>query len=191
MPAVPGPALQQGFSRGFTLVKAHVRGSLPWPYTKHLARADLDAQPGLSHISYALQCKAKPADDKYGFSHFARMLNSGKGLRPLPSDSRRRPDRTALEVGPPALGTQPGPGPNSACHVALQTGALSLGVLPAKARGGSQPCTLPGLTLSRTTARSRGLLLCSAAGAEHACSALSLPFVPHLFWVLMKVLPMC
>lgn len=48
-----------------------------------------------------LQCSDKPADpDKYGFSNFARMLMSGKGLNPLPSDSRRRPDRAALQVGP-------------------------------------------------------------------------------------------
>ena len=46
-----------------------------------------------------VQCSDKPAEaDKYGFSNFARMLMSGKGLNPLPSDSRRRPDRTALEV---------------------------------------------------------------------------------------------
>lgn len=45
-----------------------------------------------------LQCKEKPQGDKYGFTYFARMLNSGKGLAPLPSDSRRRPDRAALEV---------------------------------------------------------------------------------------------
>ncbi|DBA92841.1 hypothetical protein WJX77_001671 [Trebouxia sp. C0004] len=45
-------------------------------------------------------CSAKPDEaDKYGFSNFARMLMSGKGLNPLPSDSRRRPDRTALELG--------------------------------------------------------------------------------------------
>jgi hypothetical protein len=48
-----------------------------------------------------VQCSDKPAEaDKYGFSNFARMLMSGKGLNPLPSDSRRRPDRTALEVSP-------------------------------------------------------------------------------------------
>lgn len=46
------------------------------------------------------QCKEKPQGDKYGFTHFARSLNDGKGLAPLPSDSRRRPDRAALEVLP-------------------------------------------------------------------------------------------
>lgn len=46
-----------------------------------------------------MQCSEKPSDpDKYGFSNFARMLMSGKGLNPLPSDSRRRPDRAALQV---------------------------------------------------------------------------------------------
>ena len=53
MPPVPGPAVQQCFSRGFSSVKAHVRGSLPWYSTKGLARADLDAQPVLSHILLA------------------------------------------------------------------------------------------------------------------------------------------
>lgn len=48
-----------------------------------------------------MQCSDKPSDpDKYGFSNFARMLMSGKGLNPLPSDSRRRPDRAALQVCP-------------------------------------------------------------------------------------------
>ncbi len=46
----------------------------------------------------ARQCKEKPKGDKYGFTHFARHLNDGKGIAPLPSDSRRRPDRFALEV---------------------------------------------------------------------------------------------
>ena len=46
-----------------------------------------------------MQCSDKPSDpDKYGFSNFARMLMSGKGVNPLPSDSRRRPDRAALQV---------------------------------------------------------------------------------------------
>ncbi len=32
-----------------------------------------------------VQCSDKPAEaDKYGFSNFARMLMSGKGLNPLP-----------------------------------------------------------------------------------------------------------
>ena len=56
------------------------------------------AETGFGH----LQCSDKPAEaDKYGFSNFARMLMSGKGLNPLPSDSRRRPDRSALQVGAP------------------------------------------------------------------------------------------
>ena len=44
------------------------------------------------------QCKEKPKGDKYGFTHFARSLNSGKGIAPLSSDSRRRADRYALEA---------------------------------------------------------------------------------------------
>ena len=45
------------------------------------------------------QCKEKAKADKYGFTYFARMMNEGKGVAPLGSDSRRRPDRAALEVG--------------------------------------------------------------------------------------------
>lgn len=44
------------------------------------------------------QCAPKPEGDKYGFTHFARASNSGRGVQPLPSDSRRRPDRKALEA---------------------------------------------------------------------------------------------
>ena len=52
----------------------------------------------LRHIVTVLQCKEKPQGDKYGFGYFSRQLNSGKGVKPLLSDSRRRPDRYALEV---------------------------------------------------------------------------------------------
>jgi hypothetical protein len=45
------------------------------------------------------ECVPKPEGDKYGFTHFARKLCEGVGLNPLPSDSRRRPDRAALEAG--------------------------------------------------------------------------------------------
>lgn len=45
-----------------------------------------------------MQCKEKPQGDKYGFTSFALELCSGKGLDPLPSDSRRRGDRHALHV---------------------------------------------------------------------------------------------
>lgn len=43
-------------------------------------------------------CAGKPAGDHYGLTHFARRLGTCAGLRapPLPSDSRRRPDRAAL-----------------------------------------------------------------------------------------------
>lgn len=54
----------------------------------------------------AAQCKEKPKGDKYGFTYFARMMNEGKGVGPLASDSRRRPDRAALEVRLP-LGLLP------------------------------------------------------------------------------------
>jgi hypothetical protein len=52
-------------------------------------------------VTFASQCAEKPADDYYGFTHFARdVLNSCKGgINPLPSDSRRRPDRALLELG--------------------------------------------------------------------------------------------
>lgn len=42
----------------------------------------------------------KPTDDPYGFTQFAHKLNSCEGgINPLPSDSRRRPDRALLELG--------------------------------------------------------------------------------------------
>ncbi|CAL5227744.1 g10760 [Coccomyxa viridis] len=59
---------------------------------------DGDPLPG-SKTTRLWQCKEKPKGDKYGFTHFARMLNAGKGVAPLASDSRRRPDRAALEWG--------------------------------------------------------------------------------------------
>ena len=47
-----------------------------------------------------LQCREKPVDDPYSFTHFAHELNScADGINPLPSDSRRRPDRALLELG--------------------------------------------------------------------------------------------
>jgi hypothetical protein len=44
-------------------------------------------------------CAAKPEDDPYGCTHFAWKLANCDLLRnpPLPSDSRRRPDRQALQ----------------------------------------------------------------------------------------------
>ncbi|KAG2436640.1 hypothetical protein HXX76_006168 [Chlamydomonas incerta] len=45
-------------------------------------------------------CTAKPAGDYYSFTTFAHKLNSSEGIRaPLPSDSRRRPDRANLAAG--------------------------------------------------------------------------------------------
>jgi hypothetical protein len=45
-----------------------------------------------------MQAEPKPEGDKYGFTHFAHKLNSSEGVNPLPSDSRRRKDRHALQV---------------------------------------------------------------------------------------------
>jgi len=47
-------------------------------------------------------CKPKPENDPYQFTEFAHLLNSIEtcdGVDPLPSDSRRRPDRALLELG--------------------------------------------------------------------------------------------
>ncbi|PNW85958.1 hypothetical protein CHLRE_03g199759v5 [Chlamydomonas reinhardtii] len=45
-------------------------------------------------------CAAKPVGDYYSFTTFAHKLNSSEGIRaPLPSDSRRRPDRANLAAG--------------------------------------------------------------------------------------------
>lgn len=59
------------------------------------------APPSRSPCCFILpQCKEKPADDPYQFTHFAHELNSCEdGINPLPSDSRRRPDRALLELG--------------------------------------------------------------------------------------------
>ena len=57
-----------------------------------------EAQIGTDSLCFHMQCKEKPKGDKYGFTHFARSLNSGKGIAPLSSDSRRRADRYALEA---------------------------------------------------------------------------------------------
>lgn len=45
-----------------------------------------------------MQATPKPEGDKYGFTHFAHKLNSSEDVNPLPSDSRRRSDRHALQV---------------------------------------------------------------------------------------------
>lgn len=45
-------------------------------------------------------CTPKPVNDYYSFTTFAHRLNSSEGIRkPLPSDSRRRPDRSKLAAG--------------------------------------------------------------------------------------------
>jgi len=44
-------------------------------------------------------CVEKPENDPYQFTKFAHHLNSCEGVNPLPSDSRRRPDRALLELG--------------------------------------------------------------------------------------------
>ena len=44
-------------------------------------------------------CEEKPEKDPYQFTKFAHYLNSCEGVNPLPSDSRRRPDRALLELG--------------------------------------------------------------------------------------------
>lgn len=49
-----------------------------------------------------LQASGKPEGDKYSFTHFAHKLMSSEGVNPLPSDSRRRKDRYALEARAPA-----------------------------------------------------------------------------------------
>ena len=68
----------------------------------HACSMDNTLKSGMSGTSADLecvmQCKEKPQGDKYGFTSFALELCSGKGLDPLPSDSRRRGDRHALHV---------------------------------------------------------------------------------------------
>ncbi|KAK9817890.1 hypothetical protein WJX72_003822 [[Myrmecia] bisecta] len=76
--------------------------ALAGKWNSHLDMVKCDAEgdplPGAETVRL-WTCKPKPTDDKYGFTYFARMLNSCKGINPMPSDSRRRPDRAALEAG--------------------------------------------------------------------------------------------
>lgn len=44
-------------------------------------------------------CREKPEDDPYSFTYFAHELNNCEDINPMPSDSRRRPDRALLELG--------------------------------------------------------------------------------------------
>ena len=73
-----------------------------WGYSSKCASAC--ACSSHNRQAWLTQCKEKPKNDRYGFTYFARMMNEGKGVAPLASDSRRRPDRAALEVtATPAL----------------------------------------------------------------------------------------
>ncbi|CAK0751111.1 hypothetical protein CVIRNUC_002043 [Coccomyxa viridis] len=97
------------FSDGRYQVSGHVYTeegkkvlALSGAWNGHLDMQPCDAEgdplPG-SQTTRLWQCKEKPKGDKYGFTYFARMMNEGKGVAPLGSDSRRRPDRAALEWG--------------------------------------------------------------------------------------------
>jgi hypothetical protein len=72
-------------------------------WNSHLDVTPCDASTGApvpgAGTTRVWRCSPKPVDDKYGFTHFARKLCEGAGLAPLPSDSRRRPDRAALAAG--------------------------------------------------------------------------------------------
>lgn len=60
--------------------------------------ADGDPLPDATPIRL-WTCREKPESDPYSFTHFAHELNKCEGVNPLPSDSRRRPDRALLELG--------------------------------------------------------------------------------------------
>ena len=60
-----------------------------------LARADTNFVRAHSFIAL-MQCAPKPEGDPYGFTQFALKLNDCEGVNPLPSDSRRRPDRAQV-----------------------------------------------------------------------------------------------
>lgn len=94
------------------------------------------------------QCTEKPADDPYGFTHFAHTLNScAGGINPLPSDSRRRPDRALLELGSSSgagwgWGLRKGEGDSSwSCSVS-RLGLLWLQPCPRLSVGALGCCTL-------------------------------------------------
>jgi hypothetical protein len=98
------------FGSGFHEIAGHVTNeegekviALSGKWNSHLdmVKCDESGEPIPDAPTTRLwTCTEKPTEaDKYGFSYFARSLNSCKGINPLPSDSRRRPDRTALERG--------------------------------------------------------------------------------------------
>ncbi|KAK9806522.1 hypothetical protein WJX73_006646 [Symbiochloris irregularis] len=97
------------FSSGRYEVSGHVISAegkkvlaLDGAWNSHLdmARCDEEGDPlPDAHTTRLWNCEPKPAGDKYGFTHFAIESNNGKGLKPLPSDSRRRADRKALQDG--------------------------------------------------------------------------------------------
>jgi len=71
-----------------------------WNEYLNAVRCDEDGDPLPDAETLELwKCKEKPENDPYLFTQFAHELNSCEGVNPLPSDSRRRPDRAALELG--------------------------------------------------------------------------------------------
>lgn len=71
-----------------------------WNEYLNAQKCDVDGDPlPDAPVLELWRCKAKPENDPYAFTFFAHELNSCKGVNPLPSDSRRRPDRAALELG--------------------------------------------------------------------------------------------
>ncbi|GFH19810.1 uncharacterized protein HaLaN_16828, partial [Haematococcus lacustris] len=81
--------------------RKHIRLSGKWNQYCDMVPCDAEGVPLEGAESTRLwTCAPKPANDYYSFTHFAHLLNKSDNIRtPLPSDSRRRPDRAALAAG--------------------------------------------------------------------------------------------
>ena len=108
----------------------HMRPQRPaLPGSTHPQPASPALPPNLPCLCASFQCPEKPADDPYSFTHFAHELNAcGGGINPLPSDSRRRPDRALLEQGNSSGGRRVGCKGRAACAAGLGWAAM-LGLL--------------------------------------------------------------
>ncbi|KAL6758390.1 oxysterol binding protein [Haematococcus lacustris] len=81
--------------------RKHIKLSGKWNQYCDMVPCDAEGGPLEGAESTRLwTCAPKPANDYYSFTHFAHLLNKSDNIRtPLPSDSRRRPDRAALAAG--------------------------------------------------------------------------------------------
>uniref|UniRef100_A0A7S0RQA2 Oxysterol-binding protein n=1 Tax=Chlamydomonas leiostraca TaxID=1034604 RepID=A0A7S0RQA2_9CHLO len=81
--------------------KKHIKLTGKWNEYCDMVKCDAEGNvPADATPTRLWTCNEKPKNDYYSFTNFAHKLNSSDGIRvPLPSDSRRRPDRAALAAG--------------------------------------------------------------------------------------------